>query len=127
MKKPIDPSSKTPAQEQPKHEKGKPITKANASQLSLQVWLLDGTKHSWPYAHLGYHMLNGGLLTIYFSSHIVTIRGRHLEEADDGLRLQSLVFLEENGTRRRNMLGEEEIPEDQPAIDSIHIKDRKDE
>ena len=64
-------------------------------------------------------------MTIVFSEHIVTIRGRHLQDADDGLRLQSLVWIEETGTRRKKMLGEEEIPEDQPAIDSIEIEERE--
>ena len=64
-------------------------------------------------------------MTIVFSEHTVIIRGRHLQEADDGLRLQSLFGLQEIGTRRKEMLGENDIPEDQPAIDSTEIEERE--
>ncbi len=95
--------------------------KAEVTQLGIQVRLLDGKKQTWPYAQLSYHTLEGGKLTVAFSEHIVIIRGRHLEGADEGLCLQSLVYLQENGTRQQEVLGEPEIPEDQSAIDSIEI------
>lgn len=123
-------SGNTPSKskpQRPKTEKWKTILKAEVSQLGLQIRLLNGSRHTWPYSHLCYHTLQGGVLTIWFTGHIVRVLGRHLDEADDGLRLQSLVYLEENGTRRKDKLGEHEIPEDQPAIDSISIIDRKDE
>ena len=82
---------------------------------------MNGKRQTWPYAQLVTHQLEGGVLKIWFSQHAVTIRGRHLETADAGLHLQSLVYLEENGVRRKEALGEPEIPEDQPAIDSIMI------
>lgn len=99
--------------------------KAELTQLGIQVRLLNGRRQTWPYAQLCFHALDGGKLTIAFSEHLLTVKGRHLEEADDGLRLQSLVYLEENGTRRQDTLGEPEIPENQPAIDSIHIEFRE--
>ena len=110
---------------QPEDEKRRTIWKATVSQLGLQIQLVDGSKYTWPYGHLCRHTLRGGKLTIWFSEHVVTIRGRHLEEADEGLRLQSLVGLRENGTLRKDKLGEHDIPEDQPAIDSIHIEERE--
>ena len=127
MQKPANSAHMKTNPQRPEHEKWKTINKATVSQLGIQIRLLDGSLHTWPYSRLGYHTLVGGTLTIWFSAHIVTVRGRHLQEADDGLRLQSLVSLSENGTRRKDKLGNEEIPEDQPAIDSIYIKDRKDE
>ena len=99
------------------------ILKAENPQLAVNVWQLNGKRQSWPYAHLVTHTLQGGLLTIWFTGHFVRVYGRHLEEAYEGLRLQSLVFLKENGTRRRDLLGEPEIPEDQPAIDRIEVYD----
>ena len=115
------PSPSRPTKQHPEKRSWYTFLKADTPQLAVQIFLLDGTRQSWPYAHLVSHTLKGGKLTIWFTEHIVTVRGRHLEKADEGLRLQSLVFLREDGTRREEMLGEPEIPEDQPAIDSIKI------
>ena len=121
-------SKPSPSEPEPRRSKEKlwqTFLKAELTQLGIQVRLLNGRHQTWPYAQLCFHILDGGKLTIGFSEHLVTVRGRHLEEADDGLRLQSLVYLEENGTRRQDVLGEPEIPEDQPAIDSIQIEFRE--
>jgi len=125
MQKPVEPQSQKPKSEPPKKEDQKPIWKGAATQLSVQVRLLNGKIQTWPYGQLCYHTFRGGVITLVFSEHIVTVRGSNLQEADDGLRLQSLVWLEETGTLRKDKLGEEEIPEDQPAIDSIHIEKRE--
>lgn len=127
MQNPDNPPSQEPELQRPEPVKWDAIFKAAVTQLALQIRLLNGSRYTWPYAHLCYHVLKGGTLTVWFSEHVVTIRGRHLEEADDGLRLQSLVGLSEDGTRRKDELGEDEIPEDQPAIDSIRIEDREKE
>ena len=125
MQNPTEPESQNTGSPNQKKDYQKAIWKSDVTQLSVQLRFLSGNRHAWPYAQLCYHTLRGGVITIVFSEHIVTIRGRHLQDADDGLRLQSLVWLEETGTRRKKMLGEEEIPEDQPAIDSIEIEERE--
>lgn len=127
MQKPSASPPQGSKQQPPEEEKWKTFFKAENTQLSLQIRELNGSRHTWPYNQLTYHILKGGTLTICFSGHTVIVTGRHLEEADDGLRLQSLVYLEENGTRRKDALGEPEIPEDQPSIDWIRIVDLNDE
>ena len=114
-------ASSKPKEHRPKDPLWKTFLKAELTQLGVQVRLLNGKRQTWPYAQLVTHELQGGVLRIWFSHHVVTVHGRHLEDADAGLRLQSLVYLEENGTRQEEALGEPEIPEDQPAIDSIEI------
>ncbi len=120
------PSNQPPANKQPRVE-GKKLAaflRAEHTQLAIQVRLLDGNTHAWPYAHLAYHSLDGGRLRILFSEHEVVVRGRHLEAASEALCLQSLVYLQESGTRQQEAFGKSDLSEDQPAIDSINIYDR---
>ena len=117
----LEPISTTESEQPTSKKHPEAFSRTDITQLAVRVQLLNGERHTWPYAHLVYHSLEGGLLKIFFSEHLVIVQGRHLKGADEALCLQSLVYLRENGTRQQDALGEPDIPEDQPAIDSIEI------
>ena len=117
--KPPDLIGKYSVKQPPEYDKKAfSIIPSNAGEIMLDVRLKMGDCFGMPYSYLmGMAFDASGILTLFFTTHTFTIKGRNLRPVYEGLLRHTVTFIQEENPDY------DESPEPETFISAIEVRE----